>query len=307
MKCAFMVNGRVKMKIAIVGASGQLGFEIAELLEGKVKGPKQIHAAYKDAEVIPIIHGQCDIADEDSVAKTFDGAGFDLIINCAAMTDVDACETQKDRAQAANVDGPKNLACAAARSGAKFVHVSTDYVFSGTAHELYNEDDATQPLTEYGLSKLRGEIAVAENCAKHFIVRTAWLYGRRGKNFVRTILFVAKERGAVKVVDDQVGSPTYALDLACAILNLAATDKFGTYHCTNSGTCSWFEFAKEFLEMSGLKDTASPCTTDEFPRPARRPAFSGLSTQKIESALGYKMRPWDEAINDFLKEISKEG
>jgi dTDP-4-dehydrorhamnose reductase len=204
-----------------------------------------------------------------------------------------------------NAEGAKNIATACDKHGAKLIHISSDYVFDGEKCSPYSESDALNPLSVYGKSKQLSEEFVSQHCRRMFIVRTAWLYGYVGNNFVKTILNAAKQGQSLKVVSGQVGSPTNVADLAMRLLRLAETDSYGTYHCTNSGSCSWHDFAREFLKLSGLEYAIAPCTAAEHPRPAKRPAFSVLDNAKLDALLGGKMRLWQEAIADFMSHYDK--
>jgi dTDP-4-dehydrorhamnose reductase len=185
------------------------------------------------------------------------------------------------------------------------VHISTDYVFSGDDADARTETDTVAPRSVYGKSKLAGELAVIANCDRYYIVRTAWLYGREGNNFVKTILRLASDNGAIKVVDDQIGNPTNANDLAYEILRLAASEDaagYGIYHCTNNGSCSWFEFASTIVDIAGIACEKTPCTTGEFPRPAPRPAYSVLDNSRLRATIGDDMRDWQMALNSYLRD-----
>jgi dTDP-4-dehydrorhamnose reductase len=226
----------------------------------------------------------------------------DAVVHCAAYTKVDQAESEPDEAYRVNAYGTRNAALAAEEVGAKFVYVSTDYVFDGRADKPYREYDRTDPQTVYGRSKLAGEQLVQSLSSRYFIVRTSWVYGKYGANFVKTMLKLAEDRDRLKVVHDQVGSPTYTLDLARFLLELVRTDYFGIYHASNSGICSWYEFAKAIFEERGLNVQVEPCTTEEFPRPAPRPAWSVLDQGAIR-AHGFKpIRPWREALRSFLQQ-----
>jgi dTDP-4-dehydrorhamnose reductase len=225
----------------------------------------------------------------------------DVIINCAAYTNVDKCETDKDTAFAVNALGARNLAIAANDVGSKLLYISTDYVFDGSGHEPRREWDLPNPQNVYGWTKLAGEQYVRQFCPRSFIVRTAWLYGYTGGNFVKTILNAAKSGKPLKVVDDQRGNPTSCVDLVKHLLKLAGTEDYGTYHCTNNGECSWYEFAKEFLKLSGLSYAIEPCTTEEFPRPAKRPAYSSLDNMMLRLTIGDEMRSWQDAIAEYME------
>jgi len=203
-----------------------------------------------------------------------------------------------------NAIAPGNIARFAEKQGAKLVHVSTDYVFDGKADTPYTEDDTPSPATVYGGSKLLGELGVKDNCSRAFIVRTAWLYGKTGNNFVKTIHKIASENDRITVVYDQVGNPTNANDLAHHILKIGACEDYGIYHVTGGGICSWFEFAKEIVRLSGLKCEVAPVTTDEYPRPAPRPAFSAMDHMRLLETVGDEMRPWQEALASFINRLS---
>ncbi len=274
------------MKIALIGAAGMLGRDVMDVMAAH----HPMHPYPKEA---------LDITDAGQVVQAMEKLQPDAVINCAAFTNVDGCETEPDTAMRINGDGAKNLAVAADKVGARLLHISTDYVFDGTAKVPYVESDPTGPVTEYGKSKLAGEEAVRGACDRHFIMRTAWLYGAHGNNFVATMLKLAAEKDQLTVVDDQVGSPTWTRDLAQAIRQLIETDAFGTYHATNSGQCSWYGFAREIFRLGGIATKVLPVTSDQFPRPAKRPAFSALNTGAL-TALGITLRPWEEALAEFL-------
>lgn len=232
-----------------------------------------------------------------------------IVVNAAAMTEVDGCETDEYRAFEVNGLGPKYLAGNVARQGGTLLHVSTDYVFSGADPTPRKETDPVCPINAYGRTKWAGEVFVRALCPKHFIVRTAWLYGLHGKNFVKTILKKARENGRISVVADQYGSPTYANDLAGAILQLAQTDQYGTYHCTNAGVCSWFELASAAVDIAGIPCEKEAISTEEyrrrFPQSARRPMYSALDNTKIAGVLGKPLRPWREALEEFIEALQK--
>ena len=283
------------MKILITGANGLLGHELSSLL--------------KDHTLILLSHSQLDISDSESVNKQIDSSSPDIIINSAAYTQVDACETNYDLAFQSNAIGPKNLAIKCKQLGIPLIHISTDYVFEG--NEKKNsplvENDKLGPKTVYGKTKLEGEKMVQENCQKYFILRTAWLYGE-GKNFVKTMLSLSKKNNELKVVNDQIGSPTYAKDLAKAIKEIIEkkSDKYGIYHVTNKGEVSWYEFAKKIFEIKNIEIKVNPCTSEEFPRPAPRPHYSVLSNQKWIDAGFTPMRDYEEALNEYLDSLKDE-
>jgi dTDP-4-dehydrorhamnose reductase len=317
--CRIRRFGGTSVRILVVGDKGQLGNELKDVLALGKSELGAVPAAYDGADVTGIDIDALDIADADAVRSDFtcgerpgvgvhaevervgevDGA-YDIIINCAAMTNVDTCEADAESAMRANAIGARNLAAAARRIGAKFVHLSTDYVFDGCADAPYREWDATAPATVYGKSKLLGERYATQACRETFIVRTSWLYGRVGNNFVKTILGLARDRDSIKVVDDQMGNPTHANDLAHHILKIALTEEYGVYHCTGEGVCSWYDFATEIVRLSDLDCDVTACTTEEFPRPAPRPAYSAMDHLMLRCTVGDEMREWREAIASFI-------
>lgn len=283
----------------LLGATGQLGEAISR---------RQATVGFLG---VPADRAKIDLSDEDSVRAWFSsGAIGSVAINAAAMTAVDGCETDEYRAFEINALGPKYLAENVTRQGGTLLHVSTDYVFSGTDPTPRKETDPVCPINAYGRTKWAGEVFVRAICPKHFIVRTAWLYGLHGKNFVKTILKKARETGRISVVADQYGSPTFANDLAEAILQLAQTEQYGTYHCTNAGVCSWFELASAAVDMADIPCEKEAITTEEyrrrFPQSARRPMYSALDNTKIAGVLGKPLRPWREALEEFIDALQKE-
>lgn len=289
------------MKILITGSNGQLGSELTKILrEGRSEiGP--IPEVMINAQLDSIDLDDLDITDINASSLYITAASPDIIINCAAYTDVDACEANREDAFRVNAIGARNMAICAEKIGAKLVHLSTDYVFAGDAERPYSEFDLPAPKSVYGLTKLAGEDYVRQFSTRWFIVRTAWLYGLSGRNFVKTILKRASETGKLKVVDDQIGNPTNAADLAHHILKIAAAGEYGLCHCTGKGECSWYEFAKKIVEYSGIEAMVEPCTSDEYPRPAKRPSYSSLDHMMLRSTVGDEMRSWQEALRSFLK------
>lgn len=293
------------MKIMITGAKGQLGTQLTEILKAGTTELGAIPESFIGADVFGYSSKDLDVSDLSAVRAAVAGIKPDLIINSAAYTNVDGCETDRDRAFRVNALGPRNLAMVAEEAGARLVHISTDYVFSGTGSEPFAEYDLTDPQSIYGKSKLAGEENVKTFCSRHFIVRTSWLYGLYGGNFVKTIMKAGKERGALSVVDDQKGNPTNVEDLCYHILKLADTEEYGVYHCTGAGECSWYDFASLIIEYAGIEATVAPVTTDQFPRPARRPAYSSLDNMMLRVTVGDKMRPWQDALKSFITAYEK--
>ena len=294
------------MKIIVTGSKGQLGTEIIkQLREGRSEiGP--IPEKLLSATVLPVDLPELDISNYKMVDDFIRRQRPDVIINCAAFTNVDGCETSHDLAFKVNAIGPRNLAQAAAKTGARLVHVSTDYVFSGRENGGIPQDEATQPgpISAYGSTKLMGEQYVQQFCHRHFIVRTAWLYSYYGKNFVKTMVNLAKTHDTLNVVNDQLGNPTNAVDLAYHILKLAVSHDYGIYHCTGSGICSWYDFASEIIRLSGLPCTVKPVTSAQYkemnPKSADRPAWSALENRALRCSVGDDMRDWKDAIQDFF-------
>jgi dTDP-4-dehydrorhamnose reductase len=291
------------VNILITGAKGQLGTELQKVIATGWAQIGQIGPEYAQARVAMVDLPEFDITDAAAVDAYLEGRDFDLIINCAAMTNVDACEGQEERAFAVNAQGPENLAKAAHKRGIDLMHISTDYVFSGEVAIDRVETDRPDPQSAYGRTKLAGEGLIQAATDRHYIVRTAWLYGLEGNNFVKTILRLANENGFVKVVDDQFGNPTSANDLAYEILRIALTKDYGIYHCTNNGTCSWYEFACAILDEMGIACERIPCSTAEMPRPAKRPAYSSLRNKHLEDTVGDEMRPWREALHTYIAQL----
>ena len=291
------------MKIMITGCKGQLGNELQRIIK---TGKSEIGNAPKEiieASVLPVDIDELDITNLSAVESFVLKNKPDVIINSAAMTNVDGCETMQDVAFKVNAVGVRNLSMAAKKIGAKLIHVSTDYVFAGDANKPYIEWDTVNPKSAYGASKALGEkYALAFN-DKTFIVRTSWLYGYIGKNFVKTVRRVIRERGGITVVNDQIGNPTNANDLAHHILKLAQTEQYGIYHCTGNGECSWYDFAVKIAEYSGFGDVVKPCTTEEYPTPTKRPAYSSLRNLALECSIGDEMRDWQVALKEYIEKV----
>jgi len=293
--------GVIILKLLITGSNGQLGTQLRKMIESGKSEIGQIDKVYLKAEINYVDYDELDITNLNEVINYVSSFKPDAIINCAAYTNVDKCESDTSTAFKVNALGSRNLAIAAEKVGAKLLHVSTDYVFNGQGNIPFKEYDLPSPVSVYGKTKLLGEQYVRENCSRYFIVRTAWLYGYYGKNFVYTIMKVGKEKGHLDVVDDQRGNPTNAEDLAHHILKILVTEEYGIYHCTGTGECSWYDFAREIIKLSGINCSVSPITSDNLGRAAKRPAFSSLDNMMLKVTVGDEMRTWQEAIKIFIE------
>lgn len=291
------------MKLLITGEKGQLGCQLKSIIDRKSSDIGKLDPLYNNVECKFIDHDELDITNYNVVMSHVSSFKPDVIINCAAYSNVDGCENDKDTAFKVNAIGPRNLAAASEKYGTKLLHVSTDYVFNGEGTVPFKEYDTPHPVSVYGKTKLLGEQYVRENCSRYFIVRTAWLYGEWGRNFVYTIMKAAKEKGHLDVVNDQRGNPTYAEDLAHHILKIILTDEYGIYHCSGTGECSWYDFASKIIEQSGIDCTISPVTSDKINRAAKRPAYSSLDNMMLRCTIGDEMRLWEEALQSFIKKI----
>jgi dTDP-4-dehydrorhamnose reductase len=292
------------MKILITGAKGQLGSEIAEIIR---KGKAEVGGISENvqaSEVILFDIDELDITNLKMVKDNLNHLKPEVVINCAAATNVDGCESNEDIAFKINSIGPRNLALGCEEIKAKLVQVSTDYVFSGVGDKPLKEYDLPVPYSVYGKSKLLGEQYVRQFCSKYFIVRTAWLYGYSGHNFVYTMIKLGKEKDSISVVNDQIGNPTYANDLAYHILKLIETEEYGIYHCTNNGECTWYDFARIIIKLSKEKCKVIPCTSEEFKTKAKRPKYSSLDNMMLRNTIGDEMRDWRDAIISFMKKIN---
>jgi dTDP-4-dehydrorhamnose reductase len=274
------------VKILVTGANGQLGREIARQGCGH-------ELVLTDTDILDIRNGE-------AVRSFFQDVKPDAVIHCAAYTNVDGAEVDLDGAFRVNVVGAQNIAAGCLETGARMVYVSTDYVFDGQKQESYHEFDSINPQSVYGDTKWQGEEMVRQILGRHYIVRTAWLYGD-GNNFVRTMLRLAETNDSLRVVHDQVGTPTSTVDLAKVIFKLLSSDAYGTYHATCQGQCSWYEFACEIFRQAGKKITVVPVTTSEFPRPAKRPMHSVLDNHMLRMTVGDPMREWQDALEEYLR------
>jgi len=276
--------------ILITGANGQLGREIATLDSDKF-------------QLIGLSREELDITNLTACRKVFDQYKPYAVIHSAAYTAVDKAESDQEEAFLVNEDGTRHVAIASHEVGAKLVYISTDYVFDGRNDTPYLETDTVHPITVYGKSKLAGEVAVQDIHDQAFIVRTSWVYGIYGNNFVKTMLSLAQQHKTLKVVADQFGSPTYTFDLAQFVLKLVSTEYYGIYHASNSGSCSWYDFAVAIFEDSGIEVEVEDCTTEEFPRPAPRPAYSVMEHSNMHKNGFEPMRAWRDALREFLSRL----
>jgi len=303
----------MKKRVLITGSSGMLGIDLWQELSAD-------HSVYGtdliERKACDIAHfNRCDITDRERLIDVVSEIGPEVVIHTAAWTDVDGCELDKDRAYKINSQGTDSVAVACKKTGSILIYISTDFVFDGKKTKPYKETDKTNPLSTYGDSKLRGEESIRKNLKKYFIIRTSWLYGRCGKNFVETVLSKSNTEKDLKVVSDQVGSPTYTKDLAQAIHALVdrisgeevAGRGHGIYHVSNSGSVSWFEYAEEILRLAGSKTRVIPISSEELGRPARRPAMSVLDNSKFIKFTGHKMRGWREALKEYFKRRGQDA
>ena len=296
------------MKVFVTGVAGQLGHDVVNELTKR--GHEAIGSDIAPALETTVKYVPLDITDATAVEQTIQNVQPDAIVHCAAWTAVDAAEDEENQAKvkAINVDGTKHIADAAKKADAKMIYISTDYVFDGQGETPWEPDcKEYAPLNVYGQSKLGGELAVAQTLEKYFIVRIAWVFGLNGKNFIKTMLRLGKERGAVSVVDDQIGSPTYTYDLARLLVDMIQSDKYGRYHATNEGLCSWYEFAVEIFKQAGMDVKVTPVSTAEYtaayPGQAKRPMNSRISKEKLSDNGFERLPSWQDAVGRYLKEI----
>lgn len=279
------------MKLLVTGVKGQLGYDVCKVLSAR-----------------GIEHRGVDIEDFDitNVQATHDYIAAyrpDGVIHCSAWTAVDRAEDELEKVRAVNAEGPRNIASACKEIGAKLVYISTDYVFPGTGDRFYEPDDPTGPLGAYGVTKLEGEQAVQALLERYFIVRVSWVFGKNGNNFVRTMLRLAETKSELNVVCDQIGSPTYTADLAPLLCDMVVSEKYGVYHATNEGICSWAEFAEEIFRLAGKDVKVNPVPTSEYPTRAVRPLNSRMSKAKLEE-MGFSRLPdWHNALVRYLREL----
>lgn len=279
------------MKVLVTGVKGQLGYDVmAEL-------------AKRNIEAIGVDIDEMDITDKISVEKVIGEAAPDVVVHCAAYTAVDAAEDNEALCRRVNAGGTRNIAEVCKKLDCKMVYISTDYVFDGQGTRPWESDDERHPLNVYGQTKYEGELAVQENLSKYFIVRIAWVFGKNGKNFVKTMLKLAETHDKLTVVNDQFGSPTYTYDLARLLVDMIQTDKYGIYHATNEGICTWYEFACEIFRQAGVKIEVTPVPASEYPTKAKRPENSRLDKSKLTENGFERLPSWQDALRRYIKEI----
>lgn len=279
------------MKVFVTGVKGQLGYDVMNELE------KQ------ELEGIGVDIDEMDITDADQVNKVIKEAAPDAVIHCAAYTAVDAAEDNEEICRKVNAQGTENIAKVCEELDIKMMYISTDYVFNGQGERPWEPDDEREPLNVYGQTKYEGELAIEEHVKKFFTVRIAWVFGVNGKNFIKTMLNLGKTHDHLTVVNDQTGSPTYTYDLARLLVDMIQTDKYGRYHATNEGLCTWYEFACEIFKQAGMDVSVAPVSSDEYPAKAKRPSNSRMDKSKL-TANGFQPLPtWQDALSRYLKEI----
>lgn len=281
------------MRALVTGVKGQLGYDVVNELT------KRGH------EAVGVDIEEMDITDEEAVDKVITEANVDTVIHCAAYTAVDAAEDNIEVCRKVNAEGTENVAKVCKKLDLKMIYISTDYVFNGQGNRPWEPDDEREPLNVYGQTKYEGELAVEQNLTKYFIVRIAWVFGVNGKNFIKTMLNLGKTRDKLTVVNDQIGSPTYTYDLARLLVDMAESDKYGRYHATNEGLCSWYEFACEIFKQAGISIEVVPVTSEEYPAKAKRPFNSRMSKEKLTENGFEKLPSWQDALNRYLKALGE--
>lgn len=277
-----------EMRVFVTGVRGQLGHDVVKELEKR------------GIEAVGVDIQEMDITDEASVSRVIRGESPDAVIHCAAYTAVDAAEENEDLCRRVNADGPRYIAKVCRDLDIKMIYISTDYVFSGQGEKPWEPEDEKAPQSVYGRTKYEGELAVQELLEKYFIVRIAWVFGVNGRNFVKTMLKLSENHDVITVVNDQFGSPTYTYDLARLLVDMVLTDKYGVYHATNEGICSWYDFARAIFEEAGISMTVKPVSTAEYGAKASRPANSRMSKDKLEENGFERLPDWRDALKRYL-------
>lgn len=281
------------MKVLVTGVKGQLGYDVVNELEKR------------GMEAVGVDIEEMDITDMQSVAKVIRETAPNAVIHCAAYTAVDAAEEQEEICRKVNADGTRNIAKICRELNIKMIYISTDYVFDGQGTRPWEPEDTRQPLNVYGQTKYEGELAVQELLEKYFIVRIAWVFGTNGKNFIKTMLRLAETNNRITVVDDQYGSPTYTYDLARLLVDMVLTEKYGVYHATNEGICTWYEFACEIFRQAGIDMEVVPVTAAEYQAKAKRPENSRMSKEKLTDNGFDRLPPWQDALKRYLEAIGR--
>lgn len=279
------------MRILVTGVKGQLGYDVVNELE------KRGH------EAVGVDIQEMDITDAKAVEDVITKSAVEAVIHCAAYTAVDAAEDNLELCRRVNAQGTENIAKVCRKLDQKMVYISTDYVFNGEGERPWEPDDKREPLNAYGITKYEGELAVEENLEKYFIVRIAWVFGVNGKNFIKTMLNLGETRDELNVVNDQIGSPTYTYDLAKLLVDMVETEKYGRYHATNEGLCTWYEFACEIFRQAGMDVKVNPVSSDEFPAKAKRPHNSRMSKEKLTENGFERLPSWQDALKRYLEII----
>ena len=279
------------MKVLVTGAKGQLGNDLLNEM------------AKRGMESVGVDVDEMDITDAKAVERVLGASGADAVIHCAAYTAVDAAEDNAELCAKINGAGTENVAVVCRSLNIPMMYISTDYVFNGQGERPWEPGDKREPLNVYGETKYQGELAVERWLEKYFIVRIAWVFGSNGKNFINTMLRIGKEKGKASVVNDQIGSPTYTFDLARLLVDMIQTDRYGTYHATNEGLCSWYEFAVEIFRQAGLNVEVTPVTSAEYGAKAKRPANSRMNRDKLDANGFKRLPPWQDALGRYLKEL----
>lgn len=280
------------MKVLVTGVKGQLGHDVVNELE------KRGHVA------VGVDVEEMDITDPVKVEEVITEADVEAVIHCAAYTAVDAAEDNVELCRKVNAYGTENIAKVCQKLDQKMIYISTDYVFDGEGERAWEPDDKREPLNVYGQTKYEGELAVEKYVDKFYIVRIAWVFGLNGKNFIKTMLNLAENHTELTVVDDQIGSPTYTLDLAVLLVDMVETDKYGRYHATNEGLCTWCEFAKEIFAQAGKDVKVTPVSSEEYPSKAKRPHNSRMSKDKLDANGFQRLPSWQDALKRYLAELS---
>lgn len=278
------------MKILVTGVKGQLGYDVVH------------EAVGRGITAIEVDIDEMDITNAEQVDSVIKSGNYDAVVHCAAWTAVDKAEDMVDVCRKVNKDGTENIAKVCEALDIPMMYFSTDYVFDGQGEKPWGEYDERHPLNVYGQTKYEGELAV-ERLKKHFMIRIAWVFGTNGNNFIKTMLRLGKESGKVKVVDDQIGSPTYTYDLARLVVDMIQTDKYGTYHATNEGLCSWYEFACEIFRQAGLQVEVTPVDSNAFPAKAKRPMNSRMNKTELDRNGFERLPKWEDALNRYLNQV----